>query len=86
MEPEILCFYTHRGTGSTYRVLAVARVEATLEPVVVYQACDARTWWLRQPVEDNTWTRPVAEFCDGRFVVADPLDKLIEHETKGAKS
>jgi hypothetical protein len=49
--------WTHR-KGGHYTVLCVARVEATLEHVVVYHK-------TTQPAD--AWTRPVAEFMDGRF-------------------
>ena len=49
--------WRHR-KGGTYLVLCVARVEATLEHVVVYHK-------VRQPAD--VWTRPVSEFMDGRF-------------------
>jgi Protein of unknown function (DUF1653) len=49
--------YRHKKSGGVYEIMAFARVEATLEWVVVY----------RSVVDDETWTRPVAEFLDGRF-------------------
>ena len=55
--------WRHR-KGGTYSVLTVARVEATLEHVVVYHK-------VAQP--SDVWTRPVAEFMDGRFT---PLPEL----------
>jgi hypothetical protein len=48
--------YRHLKTGGTYHVIACARVEATLEWVVVYRGEDG-----------EAWTRPIKEFCDGRF-------------------
>jgi hypothetical protein len=50
----------HQRSGHKYTVLCVARVEKTLEVVVVYRSDDA---------EDEIWTRPHGEFCDGRFAV-----------------
>ncbi len=49
--------WQHR-KGGHYTVLCVARVEATMEHVVVYHK-------TTQPAD--AWTRPVAEFMDGRF-------------------
>jgi len=49
--------FRHEKTGGIYKVIAAGRIEATLEPCVVYQ-------------EDGTglvWVRPQAEFNDGRF-------------------
>ena len=59
-EPAFGSRWRHR-KGGTYRVLCVALEEATKRPVVVYQA-------------DGTglcWTRPHAEFTDGRFTPAE---------------
>lgn len=59
--------YRHLKTGGVYHVIAMARVEANLEPVVVYRKVDPRTWNYIEPRDENTWTRPLAEFGDGRF-------------------
>lgn len=48
----------HVKTGGFYRIVTVAKVEATLEDVYVYQALRNMTYW----------TRPYAEMLDGRFV------------------
>jgi hypothetical protein len=48
----------HVKTGGFYRIVALATVEATLEPIYVYQALRNMTYW----------TRPYAEMLDGRFV------------------
>lgn len=61
--------FKHR-KGSTYRILAIARIETTLQKVVVYQAADADTY-------PETWVRPLAEFMDGRFQPAEAT-KIIE--------
>ena len=58
--------YRHR-KGGVYDVLAIARVEATHEPVVVYRA---------QYGDRDVWTRPLAEFLDGRFVLIPATDAL----------
>lgn len=50
----------HKKSGGEYTVLGVARVEATLEPVVIYES-NARP--------GEVWTRPHPEFCDGRFEI-----------------
>ena len=48
----------HLKTGGFYRVIGLAKIEATLKDVYVYEA-----------VSDNTlWVRPKAEMEDGRFV------------------
>lgn len=50
--------WKHVRTGGLYEVLvADARIEATLEPVVVYKSM----------TDGVVWVRPVAEFMDGRF-------------------
>jgi hypothetical protein len=49
----------HVKSGGKYNVVCVAKVEATLDPVVVYRSLKDH---------DAVWTRPLAEFCDGRFV------------------
>lgn len=50
--------WRHKKTGKAYRVVAVALVEDTQEPVVVYQRIDAHA------VCRPTWTRPAPEFRD----------------------
>jgi len=47
-----------RKTGGHYTVVCTAKIEATLEMAVVYRAAKDHT----------VWVRPLAEFCDGRFV------------------
>lgn len=48
----------HLKTGGFYRVIGLAKIEATLKDVYVYEA-----------VSNNTlWVRPKAEMEDGRFV------------------
>lgn len=44
--------------GGIYRVLRVARMEADLTPVVVYEDVNDKA---------EVWVRPQAEFEDGRF-------------------
>lgn len=56
--PKPASIWRHR-KGGTYCVVCVARVEASLEHVVVYHK-------LHQSFD--VWTRPVGEFMDGRFV------------------
>lgn len=58
-------FYRHKKSGGLYTVIALARVEATLERVVVYQAVTDEWEMVEGP--DHVWTRPLAEFADGRF-------------------
>ena len=50
--------YRHKKTRGTYRVACVARIEATLELVVVYVS----------EKDQSAWVRPLNEFLDGRFV------------------
>ena len=47
--------FRHR-KGGLYEVIAVGKIEATLEKAVVYKATDG-----------NVWIRPATEFMDGRF-------------------
>ncbi|MEQ1696690.1 MAG: DUF1653 domain-containing protein [Hyphomicrobiaceae bacterium] len=61
-------YFRHVKTGGIYEVVALARVEATLEPVVVYRAVDPLTRLPKFPTPDHTFTRPDEEFRDGRFV------------------
>lgn len=49
----------HLKTGGIYRVLCVGKIEATLEPVVVYQS----------QKDGEVWIRPLGEFIDGRFTL-----------------
>jgi len=55
-QPAAGQWWRHR-TGGLYQVVCVALAEATQEPVVVY----------RKHMVGLTWTRPAAEFLDGRF-------------------
>ncbi len=48
----------HLKTGGFYRVIGLAKIEATLEDVYVYEAVSNNTLWIR----------PKAEMEDGRFV------------------
>lgn len=57
--------YRHRKTGGIYIVNGIARVEATMDRVVVYRGVNPETWSIMD--DDHYWTRPVAEFADGRF-------------------
>lgn len=49
--------YRHVKSGGIYRLLNVGLLEATLEPMVVYQ--NIKTC--------EVWIRPQSEFFDGRF-------------------
>lgn len=64
--PELTraAYWAHARTGTKYRVLAVAREEKTLAPVVVYGN------------DEGFWTRPFEEFTDGRFIPIDPLPPI----------
>ena len=48
--------HRHLKTGSLYRVVCEARIEATLDHVIVYESHYG-----------DVWTRPKTEFYDGRF-------------------
>ena len=47
----------HVRSRGWYRIVGIAKVEATMEDIVVY----------RSDRNGSLWTRPVAEFLDGRF-------------------
>lgn len=49
--------YRHVKSGGLYRLLSLGLLEATLEPMVVYQ--NIKTC--------EVWIRPQSEFFDGRF-------------------
>jgi hypothetical protein len=51
--------WQHRKTGDYYHILGFATEERTGLPVVVYQQFGGATNFV--------WTRPCAEFFDGRF-------------------
>ena len=53
-------WFTHR-KGGVYNVIATGRIEATLEPCVVYMA----------EKDNRVWVRPYDEFNDGRFKLID---------------
>lgn len=55
---SINSFVEHKKTKGIYKVLHYAKIEKTLESVVVYQSMS----------DGVIWVRPVGEFCDGRFV------------------
>ncbi len=48
----------HLKTGGLYRILHLAKIEATLEEVYVYEALRNQTVWIR----------PKSEMLDGRFI------------------
>jgi hypothetical protein len=48
----------HIKTGGFYKIICLAKIEATLEDVYVYQALSNMTYWVR----------PMTEMLDGRFV------------------
>lgn len=70
---------THRHRkGGLYRLIARARIEATLEPCAVYVSV----------TDDLAWVRPEAEFEDGRFTRLVPeaeLPLLAPLPERGAK-
>lgn len=48
----------HLKTGGFYKIICVAKIEATLEDAYVYQALSNMTYWVR----------PMTEMLDGRFI------------------
>jgi hypothetical protein len=58
-DPDPYFGYTwvHRKTGGEYSVICYGIAEATLTPVVIYKNVST----------GEVWTRPCAEFFDGRF-------------------
>lgn len=48
----------HVKGGADYKVIGHALMENNLAPVVVYEGLK----------DGKKWVRPLAEFCDGRFV------------------
>lgn len=63
--------WRHLKSGHVYRVICEARVEATLEPVVVY--CREKEWIAHGLHATRAWTRPRDEFLDGRFELLERL-------------
>jgi hypothetical protein len=59
MQVREAALYRHRN-GTIYRVLCIAKEEATERPVVVYYESGGKPPLAR-------WTRPLEEFTDGRF-------------------
>lgn len=56
----------HLKTGGVYQIIATnARIEATLDEVVVYQK-------MHDPDHGSVWIRPAEEFFDGRFERVEP--------------
>ncbi len=51
------CTWVHQKTKREYEIVCFAIEETTLTPVVVYRSMG----------DCVTWTRPCAEFFDGRF-------------------
>ncbi len=51
----------HVKTGGLYKIICLAKIEATLEDAYVYQALRNMTFWIR----------PQAEMLDGRFIRAE---------------
>jgi hypothetical protein len=56
-EARRLPLYRHVKTGGIYAERGRGKMEATLEPVVIYENVNA----------EEIWVRPAAEFDDGRF-------------------
>lgn len=57
--------WLHVKTGGVYLFIALAQIEATGEPAVVYEALDDKG---TGPAGSRVWVRPLSEFTDGRFV------------------
>ena len=51
----------HKKTGGFYKVIGLAKIEATLEMAYVYESQQTNDYWVR----------PQAEMEDGRFELAD---------------
>lgn len=71
MDAEIIV--RHVKSGGLYKVMGPAKIEATLEDVVVYMS-------LR---DGTVWVRPYTEMIDGRFVQATrppPPDRVTSPE------
>ena len=47
----------HKKTGGFYKVVLLAKIEASLEPAYVYESMQSHDFWIR----------PKAEMEDGRF-------------------
>lgn len=60
-EPVADSWWRHR-KGGHYKVIAVGRAEATLDPVVIYVGGKY----------SYVWVRPHVEFMDGRFTPTGP--------------
>lgn len=65
--PPTNSVWLHVKSGHTYFVWGVAQVEADLSEVVVYQRCTLSTPRALVSTKDGWWTRPLAQFLDGRF-------------------
>ena len=68
--------YRHVKTGVYYNVLCRANMEKDKSPVVVYQKTKNKEQVAnkRRSIGRQIWIRPLAEFCDGRFVIAGKFD------------
>jgi hypothetical protein len=64
IEPKVNCYYQHR-YGGLYIVKDIAKSSVDQSKWVVYNHV--------YPFEYETWIRPYAEWCDGRF-------RKVEHE------
>ena len=72
-EVRVGAVYEHY-KGQRYRILALAREEATRVPVVVYQALYDTEDFGNQPI----WTRPLAEFI-GTVTVGGEVRSRFRH-------
>lgn len=71
--PDPGSVWRHR-QGHVYRVVACAVREADLSPVVVYRDEYPQGGLFDRKLAVN-WTRPLAEFSDGRFTLFAPAPK-----------
>jgi len=70
-------YYRHR-KGTEYKVLHIGVCEASGAPVVIYRRCHEGRGAVSREAAETVWVRPVAEFCDGRFVhVPNPWDEVL---------
>lgn len=63
-------YFKHLKTGGIYELIGEGREEATMNPIVVYRA---HVFTSGGHGDGTLWTRPRAEFYDGRFVEVYPL-------------
>ena len=63
-QPEVGSIWRHVKSGHDYRVISCGIIESNLTPSVIYTNMKPDA----DPLSEANWIRPMAEFCDGRFV------------------